>query len=327
MQFAPVPIESAATANPFLHIPDGFLSIAIALFCWILAIVSLAIAVRHAQRDFDERLAPLAGVMAAFIFAGQLINFPVAGGTSGHLIGATLVFVVLGPWLGLLAMTAVIILQALLFQDGGLIVMGANILVMGIIPGMVGYGFFQLAQHKSGWVKTAVIGTGAWLSVIAAALITTLLLGFSGTTSLDIAIPFMLGIHALIGIGEALITIAAFNFIIRTRPALLSQDNGTSGTGWIVGGTVIALLIAFISPLASALPDGLEWVAAEAGFIDAAQDAPISILPNYTLPFVGETAVSTILAGIFGVLLVGGIMFIVLRMIKRPSPQQEILKR
>ncbi|MCA9973241.1 MAG: energy-coupling factor ABC transporter permease, partial [Anaerolineales bacterium] len=114
-----------------LHVPDGFLSLPIALLCWAVTLVVLAFAVRNAQATLDERLVPLAGIMAAFIFAGQMLNFPVAGGTSGHLIGATLAAVVLGPWVGVLAMTAVIGLQALLFQDGGLVVMGANILIMG----------------------------------------------------------------------------------------------------------------------------------------------------------------------------------------------------
>jgi cobalt/nickel transport system permease protein len=317
MFFAPMPGDMPVTDNPMLHIPDGFLSIAISVVCWLVTLAVIAVAVRRAREEFDERLAPLAGVMAAFIFAGQMINFPVAGGTSGHLIGATLAFVVLGPWLGLLAMTAVIVLQALLFQDGGLVVMGANVLVMGIVPGLVGYGLYLWARGKSHGVQTAVIGAGAWLSVVVAALITALLLGFSGTTSLAIAIPAMAGIHMLIGIGEALITVAAISFIAQTRPAMLQRDKATSGTGWIIGGLAIALIVTLFSPLASAFPDGLEWVAGEMGFLQTAQDAPYEILPDYTLPFLGETAVSTILAGVIGVLLVGGITALVARTIRR----------
>jgi cobalt/nickel transport system permease protein len=122
-----------------LHIPDGFLSTLVAAACWLIILLTLAYAVRAAQRTLDERLIPLAGIMGAFIFAAQMINFPVAGGTSGHFIGAALAFIILGPWLGLLTMTAVIALQALLFQDGGLVVMGANILVMGVVPGFRGW--------------------------------------------------------------------------------------------------------------------------------------------------------------------------------------------
>lgn len=320
MFFAPIPSDTTVTEQLMLHIPDGFLSMAIAIICWLVTLAVLAVAVRRAREEFDERLAPLAGVMAAFIFAGQMINFPVAGGTSGHLVGATLAFVVLGPWLGVLAMTAVIVLQAILFQDGGLVVMGANILVMGIVPGMVGYGVYQWS--KGG--RTFVAGLAAWLSVMLAALVTAFLLGFSGTTTLSLAIPALLGVHALIGIGEALITVAALNFIGRTRPALLKADAPISGTKWAVVGMAIALLVTLFAPLASASPDGLEWVAQQQGFIEAAQDAPFQLLPDYALPFLGETAVSTILAGVIGVLLVGGIMAVVTRNLRRRSAISEL---
>ena len=126
-------------ANILLHIPDGFLHVLVSAACWLIALAVLALAVGRTRRDLDERLVPLAGIMAAFIFAAQMLNFPVAGGTSGHFVGAALAFIVLGPWLGLLAMTAVIAVQALLFQDGGLLVMGANILVMGVVPGFLGH--------------------------------------------------------------------------------------------------------------------------------------------------------------------------------------------
>ena len=135
-------------ANILLHIPDGFLHVLVSLACWVIALIVLALAVRNTRRDFDERLVPLAGVMAAFFFAAQMLNFPVAGGTSGHFIGAALAFIVLGPWLGLLAMTAVIAVQALIFQDGGLLVMGANVLVMGIVPGFLAWYVYRLGNGR-----------------------------------------------------------------------------------------------------------------------------------------------------------------------------------
>ncbi len=319
MFYAPLPAGGITDKLFLMHIPDGFLSLTISVFCWVVTLLMLALAVQRGREAFDERLAPLAGVMAAFIFAGQMINFPVAGGTSGHLIGATLAYVVLGPWVGMLAMTAVIVLQALLFQDGGLVVMGANVLVMGIVPGMVGYGVYQFGKAGSGWVKTAVIGSGAWLSVVIAALVTAFLLGFSGTTSLAVAIPAMVGIHMLIGFGEAMITVAAVRFIERIRPGLLQNKESVQGSGWVVGGVLIAIAVTLFSPLASAMPDGLEWVAAQQGFLGAAQDAPFQLLPNYTLPFLGETGVSTILAGVLGVLLVGGITAVLARLLRRQS--------
>ena len=300
-----------------LHIPDGFLSLPISIVGWILTAIALAIAIRNAQQLFDERLVPLAGIMAAFIFAGQMINFPVAGGTSGHLIGATLAAIVLGPWMGLLAMTAVVSLQALLFQDGGLIVMGANILVMGVVPGLIGYGLYRLVAGRSRTVKLASAAIAAWLSVMAAALVTALFLGFSGTSSLAVAVTAMLGIHALIGIGEALITVAALSFIMNTRPQLLEASARAASRGWAVAGLVISFAVVLLAPFASGLPDGLEWVAGQQAFLDAAQDAPYQLLPDYTIPLLGETALSTILAGAFGVFVVAVIMIGLGRLLTR----------
>lgn len=309
------PILASAT---LLHIPDGFLNLVISLLCWLITLAVLAGAVRSTQRQFDERLAPLAGIMAAFIFAAQMINFPVAGGTSGHLVGATLAFIVLGPWLGMLAMTAVIASQAIIFQDGGLVVMGANILVMGIVPGVIGYGIYQMSRGRSRAVQLAATGVAAWISVMAAALVVALLLGASGTTSLSVAIPAMLGIHALIGLGEALITAAALSFVMQTRPTLVQDGAAVGQRRWVIAGTLVTLAVLLLAPLASASPDGLEWVAEQTGFLDTAQNAPYNILPDYTLPFLGETGVSTILAGLIGALLVVGVMFGLFRLLRRP---------
>ena len=304
-------------AIQLLHVPDGFLNIPISVLCWIVTLIVLYFAVKQAQLDFDERLVPLAGIMAAFIFAGQMLNFPVAGGTSGHLIGATLAFVVLGPWVGVLAMTAVISLQALIFQDGGLVVMGANILIMGILPGFVGYGLFQMVKKQSRTVQLGVTAVVAWFSVMMAALLTALLLGFSGTTSLGVAIPAMLGIHALIGLGEALITVAALSFIMQTRPQLLSDSTPAGSSKWIVSGIVLAVVVVLFAPFASGSPDGLEWVAEQSGFIETALDAPYQLLPDYTIPGLGETGLSTILAGVIGALIVAGITFGLGRLLRR----------
>jgi cobalt/nickel transport system permease protein len=292
-----------ASAQP-IHIPDGFLSLGVAAAAWVLTLFALVLAVRRSQEDFDERLIPMAGIMAAFIFAGQMINFPVAGGTSGHLIGATLAAIVLGPWMGIVVMTAVIALQALLFQDGGLVVMGANILVMGVIPALIGYGFFRAVARRTRTLKLVTTAVAAWLSVMAAALVTALFLGFSGTSSFRVVVPVMLGIHALIGIGEALITVAALSLIMRARPQALESSAEAGGRGWVVAGMVVALLVVFLAPFASGLPDGLEWVAQEKAFLDAAREAPFELLPDYTVPVLGETALSTVAAGLTGALVV-----------------------
>ena len=300
----PYPMMAAV----LLHIPDGFLSVGVAAVCWLFILAVLAYALRLTRRTLDERLIPLAGIMGAFIFAAQMINFPVAGGTSGHFIGATLAFVVLGPWLGLLTMTAVIALQALLFQDGGLVVMGANILIMGLVPGFVGYQVYRLGRGRGRRAETGITGAAAWLSIMAAALVTTLLLAFSGTTSLAVALPAMLGIHALIGIGEVLITVAALAFIRRTRPTVIDDAGAGAKGSWLILGLIAVLILLLMAPFASGQPDGLEWVAEMSGFAESAQDAPYALLPDYAVPFVGETPISTILAGLVGVVVVAVVL-------------------
>lgn len=311
-------------AGILLHIPDGFLNILVALVCWVLAIIMVSIAVANTRRSFDERLVPLAGITAAFIFAAQMLNFPVAGGTSGHFVGAALAFIVLGPWLGMLVMTAVIAVQALLFQDGGLVVMGANILVMGVVPGFVAYYIYRLGTGLSRGMRLTLAGVAAWLSVMVAALVVSLLLAFSGTSSLRIVLPAMLGVHTLIGIGEALVTVGALAFIGATRPDLLESGRSAGKGAWVVVGLSIALLLVLFAPFASGHPDGLEWVAETTGFLSAAQDAPFEILPDYKVPFLGETNLSTIVAGVIGALIVAGLVYLVARTLRRRTATAEV---
>jgi cobalt/nickel transport system permease protein len=207
-----------------LHTPDGFLSIPTALAAWGIAAIAVGVAVVRSNRQIGERTVPLMGVMAAFIFAAQMINFPVAGGTSGHMLGGALAAILLGPWAAILVMTSVIAIQALLFQDGGLVVMGANILCMGVVTSFIGYGAYRAAVRALGETPVArIIGgfTGAWLSVMAAAILLTLFLATSGTSPLSVALPAMAGVHALIGIGEGLITVGALSFIMSARKDLL----------------------------------------------------------------------------------------------------------
>lgn len=154
---------------------------------------------------------------------------------------------------------------------------------------------------------------------MAAAFMTALLLWLSGTSTLAVVVPTMLGIHALIGIGEALITVAAYTFIVQTRPELVEKGKTSGGRNWVIGGVLIALFVVFFAPLASGSPDGLEWVAGEKGFLQTAQDAPFEVLSDYTVPFLGDGAISTIAAGIIGVLVVFAIAFVVVRTLRRPA--------
>lgn len=307
-----------------LHIPDGFLNLAVSIFCWMITVSILSMAISRTNKSLGERQVPLMGIMAAFIFAAQMINFPVAGGTSGHLLGGALAAIVLGPWAAMLVMTAVVAVQGLLLQDGGLLVMGANILNMGILTAAIGYGLYRATFGSARPVKLAIAGVAAWLSVMAGALATALQLWLSGTSNLQTVVITMLGVHALIGVGEALITVAALTFIFRTRPDLLDEESvaAQSGRGWIIAGVAIALVVVLLSPFASANPDGLERVAMDMGFIDAAQSAPFEILPDYTIPFLGETPLSTILAGVAGLLVVLGLAYAAGRFLQRRSETQ-----
>jgi cobalt/nickel transport system permease protein len=220
-------------APPALHAPDGFLSLPIAAAMWVVTIVVVAVAVKRTNETFDERAIPLMGVMAAFIFAAQMFNFQVVGGTSGHLLAGVLAAILLGPWAGTLVMVAVVAVQGLVFQDGGLVVMGANIFNMGIIGTLGGYAVYRAIGAALGGEQKARIpaaAIAAWLAVLLAAAAMAIELGLSGTTDIVVALTAMLSIHALIGIGEALITVAALAFIGVTRPDLFRMRDARAAS-------------------------------------------------------------------------------------------------
>ena len=306
-----------------LHAPDGFFSLPVAVAGYVAAAVFIGIAIRQTNKNLNERIVPMMGVMAAFIFAAQMLNFPVAGGTSGHLIGGALAAIILGPWAAILVMTAVVGLQALLFQDGGLVVLGINLLNMSIMSVLAGYGAYWVFRRFGTNFKHLMIGgfVAAWLSVVVSAASTALLLALSGTTPLVIALPAMIGVHMLIGMGEGLITVFALSFIRTARPALLQVPADTRASGvpvapataltersmslrWWALGYIIAVAVTLLAPLASGSPDGLERVAGDLGFIERAQDAPYAVIADYAIPGVQNEALATILAGVIGVTVV-----------------------
>jgi cobalt/nickel transport system permease protein len=228
---APPAIDAARSFD--LHAPDGFLTVPVALLMWAVAVVVIAIAVRQASRTLDERMVPLMGVSAAFIFAAQMINFPVVGGTSGHLLGAVLAAILLGPWAGTLVMASVIAVQALLFQDGGLLAMGANIVNMGLVGTIGGYAIYRLLCGLFGGEERGrypAAAMAAWSAVMLGALAMSLELAASGTSPLVVVLPAMLGTHAVIGVGEAIITVAALALIRGARPDLLELRDARPST-------------------------------------------------------------------------------------------------
>ncbi len=208
-----------------LHIPDGFLSAGVALACGVLAVAAVAYGLRVANVELDEARVPLLGVLAAFIFAAQMLNFPIAGGTSGHFLGATLAAVLLGPWLACLVMAVVIAVQAFAFADGGISALGANVLNMGVLgallAGFLVVGAVKLLPHTRP-AFIGVVGVVSWLAVMAGAAATSVELAISDTIPLGTSLPAMLGVHSVIGIGEAIITVAAVSAVLASRPDLVA---------------------------------------------------------------------------------------------------------
>ena len=295
-----------------MHIPDGFLSTLVSVILWVVSAGVVAYALRRVGKDLGERQVPLMGVLAAAIFAGQMLNFSVAGGTSGHLLGAALATVLLGPWAAIVIMTSVVSIQALIFQDGGLLALGANLFNMAVIGVTVSYFVYtsirKLTRSKS-WGVFVGGAAAAWFSIVIASLACALELALSGTPPANISVPSMGGIHMIIGIGEGLITVGALAFLYAARRDLfhIGEAAPKGGKAIWIGGLAIAALLAVLSPLASAHPDGLEWVAEQKGFLEAARAPLYQIIPDYTFPGISNSALATIMAGIVGVLLVFGV--------------------
>ena len=301
-----------------MHIPDGFLSLVVSIFFWAISAIVIALAIKNINKELDEKQIPLMGILAAAIFAGQMLNFSVTGGTSGHLLGAALATILLGPWPAVIVMTAVVSTQAIIFQDGGILALGANLFNMAVLGVFVSYAVYRII-HKLAKGKSWGIFTGsaiaAWTSIFIASLSAAIMLALSGTSPANIAIPAMAAIHAIIGIGEAIITIGAVSFLYAVRKDLFQHvDAPHNNTGPIlVGGAVFTIALAILSPLASAHPDGLEWVAEEHGFLAAARDSVYQIIPDYVLPGIQNEAMATIFAGIIGSILVFFVAFFTAR--------------
>ncbi|MCW2816862.1 MAG: Cobalamin biosynthesis protein CbiM [Nocardioides sp.] len=209
-----------------MHVPDGFLDAPTSLATGAVAVAVVAVSLRKARHELDDRTAPLAGLVAAFIFATQMLNFPVAGGTSGHLMGGAIAAVLIGPWTGVLATSVVLIVQSLLFADGGITALGTNIVLMGITTVLVGWLVFRAVMvvlpRTTAMVPVAA-GIGAFASVPVAALVFVGLYAVGGAAPipLDNLTGAMVGVHLLIGIGEGVITFLAVGSIIAVRPDLV----------------------------------------------------------------------------------------------------------
>jgi len=206
-----------------MHIPDGFLAANTWVPTWLISIGGIGYCLKKVSNILKDKMIPLMGVMSAFIFAAQMLNFPVAGGTSGHLLGGVLAAALLGPCAGAIVISIVLLAQCLIFQDGGLTALGANIFNMSFIGAVGGYYIYSFIRKLIGDKKGIVIAAGisAWLSVILASSMCAVELAISGTSPLNIALPAMAGVHVLIGIGEAVITCLVVGFVVKVRPDLI----------------------------------------------------------------------------------------------------------
>jgi cobalt/nickel transport system permease protein len=316
-----------------VHVPDGFINAPVSAATGVLAAGAIAVSLRGARRELDERTAPLAGLVAAFIFAVQMLNFPVAAGTSGHLLGGALAAILVGPYTGVLCVSVVLLMQGILFADGGLTALGVNITDMAVVTTVVAYAVFRglvkVLPRRRGSI-TAASFVAAVLSVPAAAVAFTLIYAVGGTTDVSIGkvATAMIGVHVLIGIGEAAITALTVGAVVAVRPDLVYGARGlrqklklrvggelvdvpdtapvaarSHRKVWITGLVTSLVLAGFVSFYASADPDGLEKVAADKG-IDAktekhaTSDSPLA---DYGVKDVEDARLSGGLAGVIGV--------------------------
>jgi len=284
----------------------------------------LAVAVRQVNRTLPRNKIPLMGLSAAFVFAAQMLNFPVAGGTSGHLLGGVLAGVLLGPGAAAIVIACVLTVQALLFNDGGLLALGANIFNMAFVGAVGGWAIYQCGLRFLTGLRGRVtaIFFAAWCSTFLAALVCAGELAFSGTLPPGLVFPAMAGVHALIGLGEGLITALVIVAIARVRPELIETGpvRAARGAGWefVLFGLVVTLGLAiFVSPYACKWPDGLDQVAAKFGFAGHAAMTVKTWFPDYKIPGISSVALATALAGALGAALMFGLAWVVGRLLVR----------
>mgnify|MGYP000665647081 FL=1 len=304
-----------------MHIPDGFLSPPVAIATGIASAAVIAVALNRTRESLGLRQAPVMGLTTAFVFAAQMINFPVAGGTSGHLLGGALASVVLGsPWAATLSMSTVFIIQSVLFADGGITALGANIFNMGLVGIWTGWWLLQPLQRLLGGSRNRLplaAGIAAALSVVAASICCAIELAISGTVPLNIALSAMVGIHILIGIGEGLITGGVLTYLVKVRPDLLPGEQPQLQK-WLAPVIGVLLISGVLSLFASSWPDGLDSVAEKFAFKDkevAAIENP-SPLANYKVKALGEQPIGTSIAGVLGSAICFGAAFGIAQLVK-----------
>lgn len=314
-----------------MHIPDGFLDAKTVIVTTAFSVTGIAASLRRLSRIVSRRRIPLIGLAAAFIFVAQMLNFPVASGTSGHLLGATLAAVLFGPGAATIVMSSVIIIQALLFADGGILALGANIFNMAVVAPVSGYGCYRLLRFilRNEYGRLVSVGVASWFSTVVAAIFCAGELAWSGTARWNEAFPAMAGVHVVTGLGEAAITMLVIASVSRARPELLNDvTQGESprdrSTGLVYASLIVIGLLLLVAPHASKLPDGLEKVASTLGFEHQAATKPAvpSPLSNYELPGVSPPGWGITIVGLLGAVGVFALSSILARtLLPRHSPK------
>ena len=309
-----------------MHIPDAVLTPSVIAITSAVGAVGLGYALRTVEQQLKDRTTSLMGMMSAFIFAAQMVNFPVGPGVSGHLLGGVLASVMLGPWAGAVVIAAVLMVQCFLFGDGGVTALGANFLNMGLIGAVVGHAIYAPVRRLVGGQRGVLIGSmiAAWFTVLLAAGACSLELSASGRRSDFFRIlSWMALVHAAIGLAEAVLTGLVVRFVLLTRPELINAERaagltaeGDSAAGpdrrllpAALAGLGVALAVAvFLSPWASDLPDGLEYVGEKTGILGNASDSSFIPAPlaDYQIPLPGlrDLKAATAIVGVVGTLAV-----------------------
>jgi cobalt/nickel transport system permease protein len=301
-----------------MHVPDGFLSTPVALSCAALAVAGVGAAASRSRALLGSRAVPRMGVTAAFVFSAQMINFPVAGGTSGHLVGGALAAVLLGPSAAVIAMTAVLVMQCLVFGDGGLLALGANVLNMAVLHPIVGFAVYRAVLGRAGPPRVpsaarriASIAFASWVATVVAAATCAGELALSGVVASAVVFPAMVAIHVAIGLGEALIAALVLAAVLRLRPELIDRPRlepaARSGSVVVLGLSVSLGLALFLSPFACRWPDGLERVAERVGLEPSHVQLTSAPMRDYAIPGLTSSFLATSLAAAAGTLLVFGL--------------------
>ena len=307
-----------------MHVPDGFINAQVSIGSGIVSFATLWAYVKNAKNLVADKLIALTGMMSALIFVLQMINFPIAAGTSGHLLGGALAVIVLGPHLGIICISIVVVIQSLLFADGGLSALGINVFNMAIVTSLVGWLVITSWKKLFGEANVSIISgsiVAGLLSVIFSSIAFVFEYALGGTVAVPLSsvLLAMLSTHLLIGLGEGVITALIVSLLLRVRSDLVyvKTNEYISNNTSSIYGLFIFLLLCFtlITPYASSSPDGLESVAENFGFLET--DGLVLFLNDYGISGLNNSFLSTIISAVLGIVVVVGISNVFLKFQKR----------